>query len=59
MLISEIEADAALGWPVDRLALLHDINGTSLADPNWKPNRHTRLNQAYAAQVLPSGAART
>jgi uncharacterized protein (TIGR02391 family) len=44
-----IDADAALGLPVDRLALhlLREIKATSAADPNWKPNRQTRLLQAY------------
>ena len=52
-----IDADAALGLPVDRLALhlLREIKATSEADPNWKPNRHTRLlqaNQTYSHNGL-------
>jgi uncharacterized protein (TIGR02391 family) len=46
-----IDADAALGLPVDRLALhlLRDIKATSEADANWQPNRYNFLNTAYAA----------
>jgi uncharacterized protein (TIGR02391 family) len=57
-LVAPIDADAALGWPVDRLALwlLQDINATILQDPIWKPHRNNFLNsaiQAYQQNGLP------
>lgn len=53
-----IDADAALGLPVDRLGLclLRDVKQTSLQDPNWKPHRYNFLNsaiQAYSQNGLP------
>jgi hypothetical protein len=44
-----IDADAALGLPVDRLALhlLRDIKAASEADANWQPHRYNFLNGAH------------
>jgi hypothetical protein len=48
---SLIDADAALGLSVDRLALhlLHDINAKCQAEPTWQPHRYNFINSAYAA----------
>jgi uncharacterized protein (TIGR02391 family) len=45
-----IDADTALGLPVDRLALhlLRDIKATSEAAPNQQPHRYNFLDSAYA-----------